>query len=309
MQKLSMKKADIAALILALCLLLSAVAWIYRSSEKGGPSTSNEAGYSALRHIQYGFTLQNDTNHLLEKAELWTYAPVAQTATQRCLSLETSHPHDLIVDAHGNQILHFAFENLPPYGVLVLSIRADLALSNMPKRTAVSNREDFLKAERYVECDHPEVLRIARELKRSSVNLTAEAIFDWVAGNLRNGGYLRNDRGALYALKKRGGDCTEFAYLFVALCRANKIPAKALGGYVCDKDRILKAQDYHNWAEFYEDGAWQLADPQRKVFMQNPSHYISMRVIAESADETKHPMGEFHRFRFSGDGLKVRMNP
>jgi len=94
-------------------------------------------------------------------------------------------------------------------------------------------------------------------------------------------------------------------HLFVALCRANKIPARCIGGYVRRENATLKPADYHNWAEFYQDGAWRIADPQRKLFMRNQSHYVAMQVIAESSEN---PMGNYHRFRFSGNGLKVIMN-
>jgi hypothetical protein len=47
------------------------------------------------------------------------------------------------------------------------------------------------------------------------------------------------------------------------------------------------------------------ADPQKKIFTQNQSDYIVMRVIGESS---KNPMGKFHRFRFEGDRLSVKMN-
>ena len=53
-------------------------------------------------------------------------------------------------------------------------------------------------------------------------------------------GYIKNDRGALYALKTKEGDCTEFMHLFVALCRANKIPARCIGGYVQREKRDFK---------------------------------------------------------------------
>jgi hypothetical protein len=92
--------------------------------------------------------------------------------------------------------------------------------------------------------------------------------------------------------------------LFAALCRAKKIPARGIGGYVCSGDSILQPGSYHNWAEFYEAGAWRIADPQKKVFRNRPSDYIAMRIIGESS---KNPMGEFNRFRSSGDGLEVKM--
>jgi transglutaminase-like putative cysteine protease len=106
-------------------------------------------------------------------------------------------------------------------------------------------------------------------------------------------------------LKNRTGDCTEFMDLFAALSRANGIPARRIGGYVCRESGVVGPDDYHNWAEFYDGAAWRIADPQRKVFMEGPSRYVAIEIIAESP---KNPMGTYHRVRVSGDGLKVKMN-
>jgi len=74
---------------------------------------------------------------------------------------------------------------------------------------------------------------------------------------------------------------------------------------VCTQSSVLKARDYHNWGEFYEDGSWKLADPQNRVLKHNSADYIAMRIIHASEDD---PMGSYNRFRFKGEGLKVRMN-
>lgn len=261
--------------------------------------------YSILRQIQYSFTLQNKSNRLLEKAEFWTYAPVKQTSTQRCINIEASHPYQLIEDEFGNQILYFEFHNLPPYATKIISIKADLVFSNTSTLLTVKDIQIFLKAEKNVESDSPEISQLAKKLQSPTPIKTVENIFQWVSENIKYTGYLRDERGALYALKNKEGDCTEFADLFVALSRASNIPTRSIGGYVYSNNAILKASDYHNWAEFYDDGVWKIADPQKKVFAKNQSSYIAMRILGESPNN---PMGEYNRFHFSGDGLKVRMN-
>jgi len=94
-------------------------------------------------------------------------------------------------------------------------------------------------------------------------------------------------------------------YLFAALCRANNIPARGIGGYISTQNKILKPGDYHNWAEFYLDGTWRISDPQNKVFMKDQANYIAMRLINASTDSSIEP---FNKFRFKGAGLKVKMN-
>jgi hypothetical protein len=264
-----------------------------------------EPVYTIPRHIQYSFTLQNKTNLLVKEVEFWTYAPVKQTSTQQCVNVKTSHPFQLISDDLGNQILRFTFQNLPPYATKIITIKAELLLSDTPNPLSVKDLSAYLQAEKYCESDDPEISRLAGKLKVPKPIKTVENIFRWVAGNVQYAGYLRNARGALYALRNKKGDCTEFMYLFSALCRANKIPARCIGGYVRSENAILKPNGYHNWAEFYDNGVWRIADPQRKIFMQNQSHYVAMHVISKSL---KNPMGNYHRFRFAGKGLKAKMN-
>ena len=106
-------------------------------------------------------------------------------------------------------------------------------------------------------------------------------------------------------LNIKKGDCTEYMSSFVALCRASGIAARGIGGYICPESSKIKSAAYHNWAEFYHNGSWQIADPQNNVLMQNQADYIAMRIIRASEDN---PMGSFNRFRVKGEGLKVKMN-
>ena len=266
---------------------------------------SPQPTYRVSRHIQYAFTLQNRTNRVIKNAEFWTYAPVKQTATQRCTRFETSHPHQLIKDDLGNQILHFTFNDFPPYATKIITINAQLSVSDAANPIAVPDFKIFLRPEKYIECDNACLCSAAQKLKTSKTLKTTESIFHWVANNLRYTGYIKNDRGALYALKTKEGDCTEFMHLFVALCRANKIPARCIGGYVRRENTTLKPADYHNWAEFYQDGAWRIADPQNRVFMKNQADYIATRIIKGSPHDT---VKQFNRFRVKGNGLKAKMN-
>ena len=295
-------------LILSLlaCLTLVAVLLQRNVEHRAGLPISQGKGYTIARHVQYGITVHNETNRLLEKVELWVHAPVKQTATQRCEHLQTSHPHELIADEQGNQAVYLVFRNLPPYAAKIVNVEADLMLSASPNPIPVQNLDVFLKAEKFIESDDAAICRLAQSLKAATPLETVGKIFHWVAGNLRYAGYLPKDRGALYALKNRQGDCSEFAYLFTACCRANGIPARVLGGYVCSGNRILNPADYHDWAEFYVNGVWQIADPQRKVFMRDASQYVAMQMLGDSPGN---PLGESHRFRFSGDGIKVSMGP
>lgn len=264
-----------------------------------------KAGYPIPRQIQYSFTLQNRNHHPLKDAEFWAHAPVSETANQRCERLQISHPYQLLSDEHGNQVLYFQVSQIPPFGTVIVSVKALLSLSDTPNARSGPDPNAYLHPEPFCESDAPEISRLAATLRSEKLMDTVDRIFNWVTSHVRYSGYIRNERGALYALKNKQGDCTEFMYLFAALCRANQIPARTVGGYVCSGNSVVKPGGYHNWAEFFDGKQWGIADPQRKSLMKETSNYIAMQVIADTA---RNPMAGFQRFRFIGEGLKVKMD-
>ena len=270
-----------------------------------GSFESKAGSYTIAKNIQYSYTLQNQTNRVIDKAQFWAHAPVSETANQRCQELTASHPFQLNFDKYGNQTLHFTFEKLAPYASRIITIKANLMVSNSANPIAAEPEAADLQPEIYVESDHPAIRRLAARLQKSEAIKTIKAVFDWVASQVRYSGYAAQDRGALYALHHKKGDCTEYMDLFVALSRANGLPSRRVGGYISTEDSILNARDYHNWAEFYENGVWKIADPQNKVLMQNQSDYIAMRIIRGSEEN---PLNGYNRFRVEGQGLVARMN-
>jgi transglutaminase-like putative cysteine protease len=285
-----------------------------------GASGASER-YSIPRHIEYSFTMRNTTNQVVQDgALLWLYAPVPLTATQQRVKVQVSYAFQEQRDFYGNSILHIPLPHLTPYDTKIVTISVDLALSGIPQPLPETDLTPYLSPEPYCEVDDPQILALARKLtpgpsltKRGEPQggvaaplETARNIFQWISSNIMYSGYLKEPRGARYALEHKQGDCTEFMYLFVALCRAASIPARGLGGYVVERNAILQPGAYHNWAEFYIDGVWQIADPQKKVFMEHQSKYLTMHIIGSLPDD--HPMQGYQRFRYLGEGLDVEMN-
>ena len=269
------------------------------------PSVDHAAEES--RQLRYGFAVQNTTGRVVPKALLHVYAPVRKTATQRVEAIESSHPYQLTQDCLGNQVLSFHLTDIPPYGSRIINIKADLSISHKPKHESRPLHEEwFLSPEPHVESDHPIITRRADALKQESPKDTAEAIFRWVAGHIEYSGYQRRAHGALRALSLAKGDCTEYMDLFAALSRAANIASRRAGGYVVSKNSVLSPSGYHNWAEFYLDGRWHVADPQRGMFMDDSGDYIPMRIISEHCQT---PMKHYSQYRVEGDGVRVTMTP
>lgn len=260
--------------------------------------------YDITRKIQYSFTLQNKTNSVVKKTEFWTYAPVKKTSFQYCENIEASYPFKLINDEVGNQILYFVLNNISPYGTKIITIKANMKLSPNPIPNPLQDGKPYIIPEKYIESENPDISNLARKLSSNSTERTTLTIFNWVSNNIRDSGYTKSERGALYTLKNMHGDCTESADLFIALCRANKIPARLVGGYICDENKILKPYDYHNWAEFYNDGTWNVSDPSNSVFKKKSTSYIVFKINARTRERSNN----FNRFKLIGKGVEVKIN-
>jgi transglutaminase-like putative cysteine protease len=288
-------------LILATLLTGSAIIIFFRTENLDLSSLDSP---EHLKRISYRFVIQNTSNHLVNQAELWVNAPVAETSTQRVTKISSSHFYDIVGDDAGNRIFHYTFDNLPPYASKVITIRADLLMRERPQRRIRVKNAVYLLEEPFIETDDLLIRRLALSLKAGNPRATAKNIYRWITGNIRYVGYIKNNHGARHALQTKQGDCTELMYLFVALCRAAGVPARGIAGYHCPESTALDPSQYHNWAEFYAEGCWWLCDPQKRVFMQQAADYVALRVISRLPETSTL---NFDRFEVTGEGVTARI--
>ncbi len=252
---------------------------------------------------RYVLTIKNKGNALIENSELLAFSPLAETSHQRLVSLSTSEPYVERTDNYGNRILAFRI-TLAPYATKEISIQANLEVTDGSHQVSLRDKERYLIAEKYVERDAPEIEAILRQIDPNTPVITPKQIYSWLKDSVKDIGYIREDRGALHAAKSKEGDCTEFGYLFVALARRVGIPARLVGGFVLPTSGGIAANSYHNWAEFFEEGSWHIADPQKGNFKTSQSEYIAFRIIGQ--DETTPLVGSERFLSFSPE-LEVRL--
>lgn len=257
-----------------------------------------------VRRLRFRFVLNNPSGQPISEPRLRAYGPVGRSSAQNLEGISASVPMNIQIDSAGNTLLDFRLEPLPPHGTRIIHVDASVLMNRRPEPSPGEDAARYLEAEPLVEADHPDIVAVARRIRALGVADLPHAVFEWVARNLDYAGYVAEDLGALSALQTRRGDCTEFAYLFVALSRALGIPARVLGGYVMSVDGAPRAADYHNWAEYYETGAWHAADPQRGVFRATKGWYVAMRVVST---RMQNALGMAHRYAGSA-GLRVAMD-
>lgn len=262
---------------------------------------SSTAQADVTRQLRFTLSVHNPTSSVLEDQRLWFAVPI-NLGRQELQKLQISEP--LTADKGVDGLAAVEYKQFPPFGTRIVNVTATVKLTSEPKSEALRSRLEYLAPERFVEADAPEIVTLARQLKQSDDTQTAHAIYGWLTANLTYAGFIAADRGALNGLRERKGDCTEYAYLAAALARANGIPARVVGGYVLDRDSVIQASGYHNWAEVYLDGAWRILDAQKQKWLEGAEQYVTFRVLAPLKES---PLGTSHRFKTQGS-LLVRMD-
>lgn len=117
--------------------------------------------------------------------------------------------------------------------------------------------EEYLKSSAFIQADHPDIRRTAASIVSGNDDSleAAQAIYEWVNQKIAK----RPAPGipsALQVLKTREGDCNEHTYLFVALARAARLPAKVKVGITYSRGAFY----YHAWPAVFV-GQWIEMDP------------------------------------------------
>jgi transglutaminase-like putative cysteine protease len=221
----------------------------------------------ATHMLNYEATIQNKSDQSIANLEVFIAVPPPLPPRQEVPSLQlTPASGRQANDLTGNNWVHFAFDKLGArervacgYTALVRNHSIRYALPATTKTVPVPDQlASYTKPEWFIESHHQYVKQMARELAAANplpvpyVSAAMRAVAKTVK-------YVpqKDERGAAYAVEKRIGDCTEFAALLAALCRANGIPARLSAGFAFGGRRWER----HAWTEVWLRGLWIPADP------------------------------------------------
>ena len=211
--------------------------------------------------LEYSFTISNIPQNS-NKLKIWIPLPAEdfyQTvrATKGDISGATSFLRDPV---YGNHIAYYEITS-PTVGELSFKINYDITRFEQSPRfvRSLADKTDFgiyLKPSRLVAIN-PKIMDIAAEVAKGKTTTLkrARAIYDYVYENMNYDksipGYGLGD--SLRACDVRAGNCTDFHSLFIALCRAQMIPARFKMGAMAPGGGNGKTVGYHCWAEFYDE--------------------------------------------------------
>jgi hypothetical protein len=141
----------------------------------------------------------------------------------------------------------------------------------------------YTQPEELIQSNNDEIVSKAQSLigNESNIHEKVSKIYNFVITHMHYA-YQEEERGALWALEKGAGDCSEYSYLFVALCRAAGIPARIQAGFAFY--RVNEAlEDGHMWAEYYlENYGWIPVDATWRMFdTMDYRHFSSIQTTPE----------------------------
>jgi len=119
---------------------------------------------------------------------------------------------------------------------------------------------EAMQPSRYVQSDRKEIIELAKLAVGDSKDAldAAEKIESFVAGYIENKSLSVGYASAAEVAASRQGDCSEFAVLTAALCRAVGIPAQVVVGiaYVDEFGGMENGFGGHAWVQAYIGGKW-----------------------------------------------------
>ena len=271
-------------ILLALILvLLIGFAVLNRGGPEALPDQPSSNRYPINRQVHWELTVRNQTAQAFRDVEVFSFLPFPETWQQQLLSVEANHAIEQQLDSPDQPVARVLLESVPPYGQRHIRFVANLAMADHFDNQEQTSTDRWLMPEPLIESDHQQVTRLATQLKQDDELQTARAIYDWLLAEITYSGYDPIDRGALFALAERKGDCTEYAALAVALARANAIPARLVNGYVVQNDGRLSPFAFHAWAELLVNERWLIVDAQQEHFDPAPEHYLATHYATSQA--------------------------
>ncbi len=198
------------------------------------------------------------TSKVLLRARL----PAGYAGRQEVKSITYSLKPTRIVTAGGDRYGEWVVED--PEGDVKITVTVAMVLLRCDLQTQKTDAPPppaapaYLADERWIESEAPQIRELAAEAEGKTPLEVARHLHALVLEKLAYGGYNPKSVGALATLQRGQGDCTDYCDLFVALCRARKIPARVAEGFITR----WRSTPKHNWAEIHLPGrGWVPVDP------------------------------------------------
>jgi hypothetical protein len=225
------------------------------------------------RNIRYQYTHTLTTHTPSEQIQIILTLPVSEPGKQVVHDIRYDPQPDRLLNIDGRQYARFVFKD--PGTDPEISVRIDATLYpqnqesqriQAEKPLTEAEKRQWIQSQPKQETNLGIVRNMADNIPAGlHTEGTVDNILDAVKTHMTFDGFKNDDQGVLNAIKTGKGDCNEYTDLFVTLCRAKGIPARARLCIIPDSiDTPL-----HAIAEVYIDNkGWVTYDP--LLFDQKP---------------------------------------
>lgn len=211
-----------------------------------------------------GITYSNSSTHEIKNIQHRITIP-PDTAYQRITDLKTRNIDRYELHGHKNGIdryLSFEFDLPPGASVrkeIIFTVDRPLtSFSHHPsiETAAESSLQQYVRPSTNIESDAREIKAIAGLIAGNNVNLEKQLEMAYAFPDAYLDFTPQKATSALQALHSGKGDCTEYAYLFVALCRNLSIPARVISGFFFGTNRTFTKPNHHAAEIFLPGPGW-----------------------------------------------------
>jgi len=228
-----------------------------------------EDGVNSVRYdvreesVEFLMTVRNYGPGPLRTADLHIAVP-HDLPSQELIDKPSFEPEPVKIekDRYGQEVAHFQLKNLKPGEGREIRMRAKARLfavdyfvrpdrvkrGNIPKKV----RQRYLRDESKFDIKNPLIRKTVEEVVGKEKNpywiarRLSRHIQDSMEYELAGGWNV-----APKVLERGTGSCSEYTFVFIALCRAAGVPARFAGSMVVRNDDASTDEVFHRWAEIY----------------------------------------------------------
>jgi hypothetical protein len=145
--------------------------------------------------------------------------------------------------------------------------------------------DEFLQSSYFITADDPKVKELARKAvgKEKDLLKKALAIEKWVNANMKGTSYEALAPASEVA-RNLEGDCTEFAMLMAAMCRAEGVPSRTAIGLIYADTKSGPVMSFHMWTEVWVGDQWIGMDATLGKGRVSPAH---LKITDHSWSDTR----------------------
>jgi transglutaminase-like putative cysteine protease len=279
------------------------------------PTILSYADYQVTHRV----TLTNAGPGVADRLTLWVAQIRSLEPYQEVLETQVlPASYEVVEDEYGNQYARFQWHDVAPGGSVEVNLTYQTRVYELAYDLSLCEGEmlaEFLDAEANVEVDDPGIRALAQELSQGQANScqTLRALYDYVGDNITYSSYGAGDRGAVWALDQKSGDCTEFSDALLALSRAAGIPARFLEGITYrERSQSDPGQIKHDWLEAHLPGiGWVPLDPTWGRFAQRRDSFfarMSPDHIVVTVGRNLSTLGGYHYFYYTWAGEEIDLS-